>query len=135
MNKYKELKNEIDKLYALSRESDNKCNSLDKAIQEDLSNTEKNMAIMNSHFESVIKTLDKFMLSFEAHDKEEMAKYSKIEDELNTLKSLPGTVDKLIKTQAKFLKFFYIGTGVIITIGMLISAITFIADLYSKIPK
>lgn len=132
MSKYDDFKKDLDTLYKLTRENEDKC-------RDRISKIDKDYIEINVHLKNLAKNTSDFIESFEKHDKEEMDKYNKIEssinkmnEKLNKLSSLKEDVDSLKQTQRKAIKYFYIGSGILITLGALGSFIVYLLNVISK---
>jgi uncharacterized membrane protein len=145
-SKYDDLKKDLDTLFQVQRELENK---IEKKVDEgfkEIHTLGADVTIIKNNISTVVEKVASFVDTFEKHDANEMDKYNKIQEELTKLnttsnenntkiKEMEICQTKIKETQSKFIKIFWIGTGVVTTIVAMGSLILFILDLMSKIPK
>lgn len=141
------LKDDVDKLAELLRKSE-------KELYERINSTDKNVNDLNSSVKVVIEKITSFMKTFESHDANEMAKYDKIESMFKESKDETSKLEKKISkeyvTKEEFIdlkksvedtskavkqgfKFFYIGTGVFMSVGIIGGLIMWILNLINQL--
>lgn len=141
-SKYEDFKRDLDTLFKISRDNEEKCRTEVRRVEDKVSSIDKDYIEINGTLKSLATNVKSFIENFDKHDESEMAKYDKINESINNLSSKIGNIEQLhddveeLKvTQKKAIKYFWIGTGVISTLGALITAIVFILDFVSKIQK
>lgn len=152
-SEYKNIKKELDTVFRLIRESETKFDKRINTESTKLNQVNLDVTEINANLKNLVDTTKKFIDNFEKHDENEMAKYDDIEatnketnDRLSKLENaqksrtestneMKDTIESMQKSQQKFYKYFYIGTGIISTIIGLGSLLMFILNLMSKIPE
>lgn len=148
-SKYEETRKDIDRLYKLSRESEEKLQERTLHFEKNLGFLSTDVKLLSNNMVDMVSQMSKLVSKFESHDEEEMEKYSKIkktnskvEQELKDLKNndnifaekletVTNNQNSMKKNQDKFFKIMYIGIG----IGMAFSAIAWILSFYSNYSK
>ena len=142
-----ELKNDIDKLADRLRSSE-------KDLYGKIDSTNLTVNELNISVKLMVDKLLTFIKTFENHDMNEMNKYDdivkmfkeaktetkKLEEKLNDkyitkeeMNKFDTKVEELSKAVKQGFKFFYIGTGVFVTLGVFGGLIMWILDLVNKL--
>lgn len=142
-----ELKNDIDKLADRLRSSE-------KDLYGKIDVTNATVVELNISVKLMVDKLMTFIKTFESHDVNEMNKYDdivkmfkqaqnetkKLEEKLNDkyitkeeMNKFDAKVEELSKAVKQGFKFFYIGTGIFITLGIFGGLVMWILDLVSKL--
>lgn len=142
-----ELKNDIDKLA-------DRLLSSEKDLYGKLDTTNATVVELNISVKLMVDKLMTFMKTFENHDTDERNKYDdiikmfkqaqtetkKLEEKLNEkyitkeeMGKFDAKVEELSKAVKQGFKFFYIGTGIFITLGVFGGLVMWILDLVNKL--
>lgn len=142
-----ELKNDIDKLADRLRSSE-------KDLYGKIDNTNLTVNELNISVKLMVDKLMTFIKTSENHDINEMNKYDdiikmfkqaqtetkKLEEKLNDkyitkeeMSKFDAKVEELSNAVKQGFKFFYIGTGIFITLGIFGGLVMWILDLVSKL--
>lgn len=147
MEAIENLKHDISKLGTVLRESE-------KELYDRINGTDKNVADLNTSVKLIVDKLGTFIETFKSHDTNEMQKYDnilamfnqsreetkKLEEKLNDkyvtkedMKEFEKKLDENSRAIKQGFKYFYMGAGVLITIGTIGSLLMWVLNLISKL--